>query len=178
MQIVRSFESRHISYSLEMNLYIMEEKNTMFDHVRNFLLVFLPALFLAVLIYSALSGRFTRPKTEKRDTTPPSIMLTRDNRYFVQPGEQYVEEGYAAYDDTDGDLTRDVEVSASGDIIRYRVSDSAGNITIRFRNIPYADTAAQDNAETADNAEAQDNTAVEDNAETEGSTEADSNNQQ
>ena len=103
----------------------MEEKNTMTRRIQNILLVFLPALFLA-------------------DTTPPSIMLTRDNRYFVQPGEQYEEEGYAAYDDTDGDLTKEVEVSVNGDIIRYRVSDSAGNISIRFRSIPYASPAPED----------------------------------
>ena len=118
----------------------MKEKRTMYDHIRNFLLVFLPGLFLAVLIYSALSGRWTKPVKEKSDTTPPSIMLTRDNRYFVRPGEQYEEEGYAAYDDTDGDLTKQVQVSVNGDMVRYRVSDSAGNITIRFRRIPYAGT--------------------------------------
>ena len=119
----------------------------MYDHIRNFLLVFLPGLFLAVLIYSALSGRWTRPVKEKADTTPPSIMLTRDNRYFVRPGEQYEEEGYAAYDDTDGDLTKQVQVSVNGDMVRYRVSDSAGNITIRFRRIPYAGTAPSSTAD-------------------------------
>ena len=122
----------------------MEEKNTMTRRIQNILLVVLPALFLALLIYSALSGRFTKPEGKKTDTTPPSIMLTRDNRYFVQPGEQYEEEGYAAYDDTDGDLTKEVEVSVNGDIIRYRVSDSAGNISIRFRSIPYASPAPED----------------------------------
>ena len=123
----------------------MEEKNTLAGLIRNILLVFLPALFLALLIYNALSGSFTKPEGKKADTTPPSIMLTRDNRYFVQPGEQYEEEGYAAYDDTDGDLTRQVEVSMNGDIIRYRVSDSSGNISIRFRRIPYASPAPEEN---------------------------------
>lgn len=128
--------------SVERKLYIMEEKKSKAGLIRNILLVVLPALFLALLCYNALSGRFAKPVQEKRDTTPPSIMLTRDNRYFVQPGGRYEEEGYAAYDDTDGDLTRAVQVSINGDIVRYRVSDSAGNIAMRFRKIPYADTSS------------------------------------
>ena len=121
----------------------MKENRTIYDRIQNILLVFLPALFLAVLLYSMLSGKFTKPVRKKTDSTPPSIMLTRDNRYFVLPGEQYEEEGYAAYDDTDGDLTKDVQVSINGDIVRYRVSDSAGNVAIRFRKIPYADTSSE-----------------------------------
>lgn len=130
----------------------MKENNNLYDRIRNILLVFLPALFLAVLLYSALSGRFTKPVRIRTDTTPPSIMLTRDNRYFVQPGARYEEEGYAAYDDTDGDLTKEVQVSINGDIVRYRVSDSAGNIAMRFRKIPYADTILSDEDGSGDTA--------------------------
>lgn len=130
----------------------MKENSKMYDRIRNILLVFLPALFLAVLLYSALSGRFEKPVSIKTDTTPPSIMLTRDNRYFVQPGGRYEEEGYAAYDDTDGDLTKEVQVSVNGDFVRYRVSDSAGNVAMRFRKIPYAD-AARDSSGSKDSAE-------------------------
>ena len=130
----------------------MKENHTLYDRIRNILIVFLPALFLAVLLYSMLSGRFAKPVRKKTDDTPPSIMLTRDNRYFVQPGEQYEEEGYAAYDDTDGDLTKEVQVSINGDIVRYRVSDSAGNVAMRFRKIPYADTSGDD-SESGDTSE-------------------------
>ena len=122
----------------------MKQNKTFFNLIRNILLVFLPALFLALISYSALSGRWEKPRAVKTDTTPPSIMLTRDNRYFVQPGGQYEEEGYAAYDDTDGDLTKEVQVAVNGDMVRYKVSDSAGNIAIRFRKIPYADSSAPD----------------------------------
>ena len=124
----------------------MKEKPSISERIRNILLVLLPALFLAVLLFNALSGRFARPaarKEEEPDRTPPSLYLTRDNRYYVQPGDQYEEEGYAAYDDRDGDLTREVEVAVNGDTVRYRVSDSAGNITVRFRRIPYADKSAE-----------------------------------
>ncbi len=131
----------------------MKEDSKMYDRIRNILLVFLPALFLAVLLYSALSGRFAKPVTIKTDTTPPSIMLTRDNRYFVQPGGRYEEEGYAAYDDTDGDLTKEVQVSVNGDFVRYRVSDSSGNVAMRFRKIPYAAAASSDSSGSEDSAE-------------------------
>lgn len=112
----------------------------LFSGTRGFLLVLLPALFLALLLFAVISGMFPPPRTaeEKTDRTPPSIMLTRDNRYFVRPGEEYEEEGYAAYDNLDGDLTKKVEVSVGKDMVCYRVMDTAGNITIRFRRIPYA----------------------------------------
>ena len=114
--------------------------------VRSLLLVLLPALVLALLLFYLLSGGPSRPvaEEEKVDRTPPAIMLTRDNRYFVEPGEQYEEEGYAAYDNLDGDLTKKVEVSIVGDVVRYKVSDNAGNVTVRFRRIPYADSRAEE----------------------------------
>lgn len=115
------------------------------NRTKNILLAVLPALFLALLLFPFLSGSLPHKKTgssdPKADTTPPTIMLTRDNRYFIQRGEEYEEEGYAAYDNLDGDLTRQVEVSVNGDYVRYRVSDSAGNITVRFRRIPYRDSS-------------------------------------
>ena len=150
----------------------MNENKTSFDRLRNALLVLLPALFLALLSYSALSGRLTKPKPARADTTPPSIMLTRDNRYYVQPGGQYEEEGYAAYDDTDGDLTSQVEISVNGDIVRYRVCDSAGNITVRCRKVPYASQADDADGEAAEKAAETDGQAAaeteESAAETEG----------
>ncbi len=107
--------------------------------VRDILLVLLPLLIILAIL--RVSGVFTHKKqTEPTgDHTPPSVFLTRDNRYFVPQGGQYEEEGYAAYDETDGDITKKVEVTVHGDIIQYKVQDSAGNITIRFRTIPYGD---------------------------------------
>lgn len=113
------------------------------SRLKNILLVLLAALIPALLVFNALSGSYSgrkkKAQEDKADHTPPSIMLTRDNRYFVYPGEQYEEEGYAAYDNLDGDLTKKVEVSVNGDMVRYRVTDNAGNIAVRFRKIPYAD---------------------------------------
>lgn len=118
-------------------------KETGSNRLKKTLLILFAALIPAFLLFSALSdsfpGRRKQTQEDKADHTPPSIMLTRDNRYFVYPGEQYEEEGYAAYDNLDGDLTKKVEVSVNGDMVRYRVADSAGNIAVRFRRIPYAE---------------------------------------
>ena len=116
------------------------EKNTqsrLRKIIRNLILILLSAVILLAILRGA--GMFRRkPQVEPNaDHTPPSIFLTRDNRYFVEPGEPYEEEGYAAYDDTDGDLTKKVEVTVNDDTVQYKVRDSAGNITIRYRRIPY-----------------------------------------
>lgn len=112
-------------------------------YIQNILLVLLPALIMFSLLYSAISppGRKDRSQTAdtEADTTPPQITLTRDKGYFVRSGELYEEEGYAAYDNHDGDITKKVEVSVNGDTVRYRVKDEAGNITVRFRTIPRLD---------------------------------------
>lgn len=114
------------------------------NRIRNILLVLLPILVVCSLLYSAVSppNKKNRNQTEEAeaDTTPPQILLTRDKSYFVRTGEQYEEEGYAAYDNRDGDITKKVEVSVSRDIVRYRVKDEAGNITVRFRQIPRLDS--------------------------------------
>lgn len=125
----------------------MNKSHTPLNRIREVLLVLLPAILLAFLAYTALSGgpdHLKEPAPEDPDTTPPALFLTRDEDYFVLPGDQYEEEGYAAYDDRDGDLTKKVEVSVNGDTVRYRVMDSAGNITVRFRQIPYAEAGSTD----------------------------------
>lgn len=119
--------------------------------VQNVLLILLPILIIATLFFTSTAKR-RRHREEPRtpDREPPTIHLTRDKNYFVMPGEQYEEEGYAAYDDRDGDLTKKVESSINGDMVRYRVMDEAGNITVRFRRIPYADSSMLNDQEEWD----------------------------
>jgi len=69
------------------------------------------------------------------DTTPPVITLEGDEVIELELGDEYVEPGYSAEDNIDGDLTGSVIVS--GDtvnmqvrgtyIVRYNVTDEAGN---------------------------------------------------
>lgn len=119
--------------------------------IQNILLILLPILIAATLFFTSRAGkRRHREEPQPPDREPPTIHLTRDKNYFVMPGEQYEEEGYAAYDDRDGDLTKKVESSINGDMVRYRVMDEAGNITVRFRRIPYADRSLLNDQEEWD----------------------------
>ncbi|MBQ9719692.1 MAG: polysaccharide deacetylase, partial [Oscillospiraceae bacterium] len=50
----------------------------------------------------------------------------------------YEEEGYAAYDDVDGDVTAEVRVEDRGDERIYTVTDAAGNEAHAVRRLPYS----------------------------------------
>lgn len=61
------------------------------------------------------------------DNTAPEITLVNNPDYHLIAGEQYVEEGYTATDNHDGDITANVvREEADGKII-YTVADSFGN---------------------------------------------------
>lgn len=86
-------------------------------------------------------------KSEKRtvhivDTTAPVITLQKNPGYIILPGEDYVEEGFTATDNYDGDLTDKVEVSRTGDTITYTVKDSSGNSASVQRVVKYGDVDA------------------------------------
>ncbi|WP_275705821.1 immunoglobulin-like domain-containing protein [Marinobacter iranensis] len=73
------------------------------------------------------------------DTTAPVIQLTGGNR-TVTVGDTWIDPGYTATDDTDGDLTDQVAVSGVVDTstpgsypITYTVSDAAGNESVATR---------------------------------------------
>lgn len=76
------------------------------------------------------------------DTTAPVITLTYDAESFTEPGKEYVEEGFTAYDEVDGDLTAAVQRTEENGIVVYTVSDSAGNSTRVERSIVYDDRTA------------------------------------
>lgn len=68
------------------------------------------------------------------DATPPAIDLLGENPVVLEAGTAYVEPGYAAADNVDGDLTGQVQVSGPTDMTapgsylrRYNVADGAGN---------------------------------------------------
>lgn len=78
-----------------------------------------------------------------KDETAPIITLKGDNPYYLKVGDIYVEPGYTASDDTDGDMTG--HVSITGGKIEshevglytqaYSVVDTSGNSTVAVRNI-------------------------------------------
>ena len=73
------------------------------------------------------------------DETPPEITLTADPDGYTLPGHTYEEEGFAATDNYDGDLTQQVVRKDHGDRITYTVKDSSGNKTTVTRTVNFND---------------------------------------
>lgn len=79
---------------------------------------------------------------EVKDTTPPEIQLVVNEGSFTSPIAQYVEEGYTAVDNHDGDLTSQVIREEKDGVVYYTVSDSCGNQKTVERTIVYKDVVA------------------------------------
>lgn len=76
------------------------------------------------------------------DNTAPEIVLISDPNHFTSPAATYVEEGFTATDNYDGDLTANVKRQETKEKIIYTVSDSQGNTTSVERIIVYKDVIA------------------------------------
>ena len=72
------------------------------------------------------------------DTEAPVITLTESGETLL-PGTAYVEEGFTAVDNYDGDITDQVVRLESYGLISYTVLDSAGNPAYVEREVPYYD---------------------------------------
>ncbi len=73
------------------------------------------------------------------DTEPPVITLTTDPDSYTLPNTTYVEEGFSATDNLDGDLTAAVQRTETKDKVTYTVTDSSGNTATAWRKIKYDD---------------------------------------
>lgn len=76
------------------------------------------------------------------DQEKPIIQLEGSEYLYLKQNEEYVEQGYKATDNVDGDITSSVEIENNLDItkegnytITYRVKDSSGNEAELKRNI-------------------------------------------
>lgn len=76
------------------------------------------------------------------DTQAPEIILEAEIDRYVLPGRTYVEDGFTASDNHDGDITHLVKRTETPDKVTYTVSDSSGNTTTVVRNIIYDDPVA------------------------------------
>lgn len=76
------------------------------------------------------------------DNAAPRIMLKKSPASYTIPGQPYLEEGFAARDNHDGDLTDKVQIVEKGGKVIYSVEDSSGNRTEITRNIVYYDPIA------------------------------------
>lgn len=74
---------------------------------------------------------------EVRDRTAPVIVLYQRDDYQVNWLEGYLEEGFRAEDNIDGDLTALVRSEETADGIVYTVSDRAGNTAAVLRQPHY-----------------------------------------
>lgn len=86
------------------------------------------------------------------DTVAPQITLTTDPDAYTIPGEAYQEEGFAACDNYDGDITGQVIRTETDGIVTYQVTDSSGNSCQVERTIVYHDPIPPEltlNGETA-----------------------------
>jgi len=73
------------------------------------------------------------------DKTAPKIELVSNPDYFTSPIATYVEEGFTATDDYDGDITSSVIREEKDGVVTYTVEDSSGNKTTVTRTIVYKD---------------------------------------
>ena len=73
------------------------------------------------------------------DTDPPEITLHTIPGHATVYGEPYIEEGYTAIDNVDGDITDRVRREEKDGFVYYRVEDSSGNSTCVSRKIRYYD---------------------------------------
>lgn len=76
------------------------------------------------------------------DTQEPRILLKSSAASYTVPGEPYVEEGFLARDNYDGDITDRVVRTEHGSTVTYTVTDSSGNAAEVVRNIAYYDPVA------------------------------------
>lgn len=92
------------------------------------------------LNYKDMSKVLTR-EIKLIDKESPVIELVNTEQSYC-PNQKYVEEGYRAIDNVDGDITDKVEVKIQNNKIYYSVSDTSGNKRVIFRDIVYEDSEA------------------------------------
>lgn len=73
------------------------------------------------------------------DTTPPELILEGDLLCYDLPQQPFVEPGFTATDNIDGDLTGKVTCEEVDGKLVYTVSDSAGNTVQATRDILHED---------------------------------------
>ena len=89
---------------------------------------------LIILVLTLLLGLSFSCKKEEKDTTPPIITLLGNSEVKIEFGTTYIDSGFIASDNIDGDLSSQVIVTGSVDentvgtyVLHYNVSDNAGN---------------------------------------------------
>lgn len=84
--------------------------------------------------YLGLHGEVLR-EIQVIDTQSPVIVLAEDSEE-LQPDGEYLESGFSAWDNYDGDITERVVRTELPRMIRYAVTDSSGNPAVCVREVP------------------------------------------
>lgn len=97
------------------------------------------------VIYKVKNGPFTAKRKKKVivvDKEKPTITLVGDEKITLCPLAKFVETGYSAFDNYDGDLTKNVIVDEKEDGlgVTYSVKDSSGNEYSLVREIERKDS--------------------------------------
>lgn len=74
-------------------------------------------------------------KVKVIDNIKPQITLINGDNINICPNQEFVEPGYNAIDNYDGDITKNVVVTKKDDEITYKVKDSSDNEIIIIRKI-------------------------------------------
>ena len=74
------------------------------------------------------------------DKEKPVIKLVGNEIGIACPNKDYIEEGYTASDNYDGDITDKVKLEVGNDFVNYSVSDSSGNAFSTKRVIEHIDS--------------------------------------
>ena len=92
------------------------------------------------LTHKNKKNTLTRTITVK-ETEPPKIELKGEKNTNICPNTKYIEDGYIAIDNYDGDITDKVKIIEENNTITYEISDSSNNIAKETRTINYLDNS-------------------------------------
>ena len=112
-----------------------------------------PVLIVILAAFLIIScpgvGEDPAGETSESDTGLPVITLLGDNPFTTEINEDYVEPGYSASDDEDGNLTTEVEIAGTVDTstvgiytLNYNVSDTSGNEAPQVTRVIYVENSA------------------------------------
>ena len=83
-----------------------------------------------------------QPFSSPSDTTAPVITITGSSTISLSVGDPYVDQGATALDDTDGDITANIQATSTVDTatagsysVVYAVTDAAGNAASSTRSV-------------------------------------------
>jgi hypothetical protein len=116
--------------NLKFNKLVLFNNNFVMIKMKTFRLLLSFSIFFIILMMVSC-------EKEEKDIIPPTLTLLGDSVFYLNLDSNYIEPGYTAIDDVDGDISTSVVVSGSVDIhvegnyfIKYNVTDMSGNSAI------------------------------------------------